>query len=276
MGTEMTSTDVNSGTARPRNPGREPVLNDLLASVLEAHGGLEHWDNVTELEARLSLGGPFWELRGWPEVYAGQTVTLDAHREHITFTPFTAPDRMSVLDVDPERVRIQTTDGEVVEERLSPRASSPLPFDDFKTTWDAIQVAYFTSAATWNYLTVPFVFTYAGVTAKEIEPWDEHGETRRRLAVKFPPGIANHNPDQVFYYDERLMLRRMDYSPDVTGNPRVAHYTHDPKTFDGFVFPTRRRVHLYDEAGIADQGAPPPTRRNARDPLPPPFQRRSR
>jgi hypothetical protein len=49
------------------------------------------------------------------------------------------------------------------------------------------------------------------------------------------------------------MLRRLDYSPDVTGNPRLAHYAHDPKSFDGFVFPTRRRVHLHDEAGHADQ-----------------------
>jgi hypothetical protein len=81
------------------------------------------------------------------------------------------------------------------------------------TTWDAVQVAYFTSVATWHYLTAPFVFTYAGVTAKEIEPWDEHGATWRRLAVTFPPGIANHTPDQVFYYDEHFMLRRLDYSP---------------------------------------------------------------
>ena len=43
------------------------------------------------------------------------------------------------------------------------------------------------------------------------------------------------------YSDDQLRQRRMDYSPDVTGNPPVAHYTHDPQTFDGFVFPTRLR-----------------------------------
>jgi hypothetical protein len=97
------------------------------------------------------------------------------------------------------------------------------------------------------------VFTYAGVEAREIEPWDEDGQPWRRLAVTFPKTNANHNADQVFYYDADFMLRRMDYSPDVTGNPPVAHYTHDPKTFDGFVFPTRRRVHRHDADGIADQ-----------------------
>jgi hypothetical protein len=84
------------------------------------------------------------------------------------------------------------------------------------------------------------------------DPWDEDGETWRRLAVTFPPSNANHNPDQVFYYDERFMQRRMDYSPHVSGNPQIARYTHDPKTFDGFVFPTRQLVHRRDADGVAD------------------------
>jgi hypothetical protein len=237
----------------------DPITDELLADVLDAHGGLENWNDVTEITAELSLGGPFWGARGWPDVYADQTVTLDPHREHITFAPFTAPVRISVLDVDPERVAIHTRDGEIVEERTAPRAGFPLPFDDYTTPWDAIQLAYFTSAAVWNYLTAPFVFVAPGVQAREIEPWQEDGQTWRRLAVTFPDAIANHNPDQVFYYDEQLMQRRMDYSPDVTGSPPVAHYTHDPKTFDGFVFPTRRRVLLHDAEGRADQSFAPIT-----------------
>jgi hypothetical protein len=182
-------------------------MDELLASVLDAHGGLESWNRLTKLTARLSLGGPFWADRGWPGVYADQTVTLDAQRQHIAFAPFTAPDRVSVLDVDPERVRIQTTDGEVVEQHTDPRSWYPLPFDRSTTPWDAIQVAYFTSAAVWNYLTEPFVFTYPGVEAREIEPWEEHAEHWRRLAVTFPKTNANHNPDQVFYF-ETIMLER--------------------------------------------------------------------
>jgi hypothetical protein len=228
-------------------------MSELLTEVLAAHGGLEQWSNVKTLTAKLSLGGPFWAGRGWPDVYADQTVTLDAQREHITFAPFTAPDRISVLDVDPERVALESADGGVIEERHDPRASFPSDFSLANTPWDAIQVAYFTSAAVWNYLTEPFVLARPDVGAREIEPWDEDGETWRRLAVTFPKSIANHNAEQVFYYDESFMQRRMDYSPDVTGNPPVAQYAHDPKTFDGFVFPTRRRVHRHDTDGIADQ-----------------------
>jgi hypothetical protein len=227
-------------------------MDGLLADVLTAHGGLENWERATGLTARLSLGGPFWAARGWPEVYADVTVTLDPRREHITLSPFTAPDRVAVLDVEPERVAILTADGQVLEERTQPRASFP-DFDAQDTRWDAVQVAYFAEAGTWNYLTEPFGFTYAGVEAHEIEPWDEDGQTWRRLAVTFPESNANHNAEQVFSYDAELMLRRMDYSPDVTGNPPVAHYTHDPRTFDGFVFPTLRLVHLHDADGVADQ-----------------------
>ena len=133
---------------------------ELLAAVLEAHGGLDNWNTVTQLTAHLSLGGPFWGARGWPDLYRDQTVTLDAHRERITFTPFTAPGQTSTMTVDPERISITKADGTLVEERTDPRPGFPLPFDDFHTPWDAIQVAYFTSAAVWNYLTEPFVFAY--------------------------------------------------------------------------------------------------------------------
>ena len=92
---------------------RRITIAELLSRVLEAHGGLNNWSKVTKVTPQLSLGGPFWGGRGWPDVYEGQTVTLDPHREHITFTPFTGPGRTSVLDVAPgtERVEMRSDDG---------------------------------------------------------------------------------------------------------------------------------------------------------------------
>ena len=49
----------------------------------------------------------------------------------------------------------------------------------------------------------------------------------------------------------------MDYSPDVTASSQIAHYTSDPKVVDGFVFYTRRLVHLRDSDGIADRSWAP-------------------
>ena len=239
--------------------GRTDGRGELLTAVLGAHGGLENWEKLTKITAKLSLGGVFWAARGWPDVYSEQTVTLLPHREHITFAPFTQHDRMSVLEVGPERIAIMSRTGELIEERLHPRESFPTDFDAAGTSWDAIQVAYFTSAAVWNYLTTPFVFTHPGVEAREIASWTEAEETWRRLAVTFPTANANHNADQVFYYDNAFLLRRMDYSPDVTAKASVAHYTYDHRTFDGFVFPTRRRVLLHDANGVANQDFAPIT-----------------
>lgn len=233
--------------------GKESLDGSLLAAVLDAHGSLESWQQVTKLTAKLSAGGFFWAARGWPGAGGSHMLTLDPQREHVTLSSFPQDGSDSVLDVDPERVVIRSPDGRLIEERNEPRGSFPKPFDITATPWDSVQVAYFTTAAQWTYLTAPYLFTYPGVEASEIDPWNENGEVWQRLAVTFPPTIATHNRDQVFYYDQALMQRRMDYAPDVAGNAPIAHYTHDPKTFDGLLFPTRRLVHTRDQAGTADQ-----------------------
>jgi hypothetical protein len=226
-------------------------MDALLTSVLTAHGGLDRWSGVKTLTAHVSLGGPFWGAKGWPDLLIDETIELDARREHLVYTPFTAPDRNSVFDVDPERVTIQTTGGHIVEQRADPRAS--FAGYDRSTPWDAVQVAYFSSYALWNYLTTPFLFTYPGVQAHEIEPWQEEGQTWRRLRVTFPTTIATHNPEQTFYYDADGMQRRMDYIVEVNGNVVGAHYTSDPQTFGGLVFPTRRLVYPRLPDGTADR-----------------------
>ncbi|MDT5233151.1 MAG: hypothetical protein QOI39_3651, partial [Mycobacterium sp.] len=205
-------------------------MTDLLGSVLDAHGGLDRWQRATSLQANLSLGGPFWASKGWPDVYADQRVTLDTRSLRIAFEPFPSPGRRSEFTVAPERLDIVDGDGDVLESRHNPRAT--FPPTEAGQRWDAIQTSYFTSCAVWNYLTEPFVFTYAGVTTEEITPWTEDGERWRRLAVTFPANLPNHNPDQVFYYGDDFMLRRMDYQPEVTGI-LVAQYTYEPRTFDG-------------------------------------------
>lgn len=225
-------------------------MEELLARALEAHGGLERWSTIDGLRARLSLGGPFWAMHGWPDVYADQTVTLATRREHIEFAPFTAPGIRSILDLEPRRISIQTDGGEIVDERVDPDASYP-PFES-TVAWDAIQVAYFTSAAVWNYLTTPFLLSYPGVEAREGEAWSEEGETWRRLDVVFPDSIATHNRDQSFYFDEDFLLRRLDYQPLVTQTP-IAHYAYEHKDFDGLTFPTKRAVHLRNADNSANK-----------------------
>jgi hypothetical protein len=86
---------------------------------------------------------------------------------------------------------------------------------------------------------------------EQITKESDDGQTWRLLQVTFPDTIATHNREQVFHYDAEGMQRRMDYAPDVSGNPAVAHYTSDPKTFGGIVFPSGR-VHRQNPDGTAN------------------------
>jgi len=39
-------------------------MNQLLASVLDAHGGLNRWNNFQKVEAAIVTGGGFFALKG--------------------------------------------------------------------------------------------------------------------------------------------------------------------------------------------------------------------
>src|SRR3979490_581943 len=133
---------------------------------------------TSRMAARSWIGGPFWDRKGGPEIFAEQTtLELDTRREHIVVTPFTGVDRRSVFDVNPERIVVDTNDGVAVERGEDARAA----FAGYEVTppWDEVQVGYFISYACWTYLTAPFVFAYPGIETRELEPCQEDGETWR-------------------------------------------------------------------------------------------------
>jgi hypothetical protein len=225
-------------------------MNDLLDFVLEAHGGLERWSSVSTLTAKLAVGGPFWGQLGFLDASLNETPTIDTRRQHAVFIPWTAPGQSLTFDTDPERVVLQTADGQTIDSRTSPRSSYAR--NDPHSPWDALQIGYFLSYGMWNYLTTPFLLTYPGVTSGDAGPWQEDGETWRRLQVTFPAGITTHSPEQVFYFGDDGLLRRLDYTVEADGG-RAAHYTEGYKTFDGLAFPTRRRVYRRNPDGTPDR-----------------------
>jgi hypothetical protein len=232
-------------------------MSDLLDGVLEAHGGLDRWHATTQLTATVSADGPFWDWRGWPGIRRTQTLTIDTRREHITISPFSDGALTATFSASPARVEIRDASGAVIEESDDPLSTYP-PYTD-AVKWGRVPLAYFMGTANWNYFVEPFLFTYPGVTATEVDPWREGAETWRRLAVTFPSSLPNHNASQVFYYGDDLLLRRMDYSPDVTGRSQIAHYVSEPLVAGGLVFYGQRSVHLRDADGIANLGFAPIT-----------------
>ena len=180
-------------------------MNDLLDFVLDAHGGLKRWSDVSTLTAKLAAGGPFWGQQGFPDAFLDETLTIDTRRQHAVFTPWTAPGQSLTFDTDPERVVLQTADGQTIASRASPRSS--YAGRDLYSPWDALQLGYFLSYGMWNYLTTPFLLTYPGVQAREISPWQEDGQTWRRLTCHLPR--QHHHPQR----RAGLLLRRRRAAP---------------------------------------------------------------
>ncbi|CAL9271636.1 hypothetical protein SUDANB5_00080 [Streptomyces sp. SudanB5_2050] len=220
-------------------------MSDLLDTVVTAHGGLDRWRSVTRLTAEVQAGGALWGLKDQPGVLDRYTISVDLHRQAATLAPFAEPGLRAVYT--PGRVALETPDGRVAEERVRPRES--FAGHTLETPWDRLHAAYFAGYAMWTYLTEPFLFAEPGFIATEIEPWEENGETWRRLEVTFPDHIATHSRVQTYYIDAEGLIRRHDYRPDVFGaaDRDSAHYTYDHRTVDGLVFPARRSVHLTDE-----------------------------
>jgi hypothetical protein len=212
-------------------------MNDLAKFAIDAHGGLDRWSQLKTVSARLLQGGVLWGLKGKDGILNDVHVTADLRTEWASHRPFTKPNRYTSFQ--PGRVAIETTD-EIVEERLNPREF--LKGHVLETHWDNLQLAYFAGYAIWTYLNTPFLFALPGVATEEIEPWQEDGETWRRLKVTFPGSIATHSAEQTFYFDQNGLLKRHDYDVDIMGGTSAAHYLSELEEVSGIKLPTKHRI----------------------------------
>ncbi|MEV4534148.1 hypothetical protein AB0J82_09980 [Asanoa sp. NPDC049518] len=224
-------------------------MDALLGRVLDAHGGLDRWRTLTTFTARITYGGPFWEFKGHPGFVGTSFVEASLRDQRIRHRD-EATGRELVFDRAGDRLTVTDGDGAVVEKLESPRST----FAGYtpETTWSLAQIGYFRAYATWHYLVEPFLFTWPGVEAHEIEPWTEGGQTWRVLRVTYPETIHTHNPTQLYYYDEAGLLRRMDYAPEVNGSTPVAHYVREHQLVDGVPVPSRRHIQLRNADGTPD------------------------
>ena len=46
-------------------------MNDLLKLAVEAHGGLDRWNQLKTLTANISVTGALWHLKGKPDILKG-------------------------------------------------------------------------------------------------------------------------------------------------------------------------------------------------------------
>ena len=214
-------------------------MNDLVADVLEAHGGLRRWKRHQRLTATIVTGGGLWGLKGLVQDSTPRTMRVALHEELASVAPFGKPEWRTAFAAG--RVAIETLRGDLVQERMDPRAS--FAGHAMNSPWDPLQRAYFNGYAMWTYLTTPFFMALPGFEVSEIDPWQEGDEAWRGLRVRFPDHIASHSKEQTFYFGPDLLLRRHDYHVDVAGGFAAAQYLHDIVDVDGLKFPSKRRAY---------------------------------
>jgi hypothetical protein len=213
-------------------------MTELLDLALQAHGGIERWRTFDTVRATFASSGGLLPLKGLEVTPKPTQAVATIREESLRMDGYRRPDwRMRFT---PQRVVIETMNGEIVEERTNARES--FAGHTLTTAWDVIQVAYFNGYARWTYMTTPFFMAMPGFQVTEIEPWKEGSETWRGLRVRFPPSFASHSTEQEFYFGPDFLLRRHDYRLEIGGGVPIAQYVHDIVEADGFRFPSKRRA----------------------------------
>lgn len=216
-------------------------MNDLLSNALEAHGGLARWNQYSTVRAQIVTGGGLWPLKGLVQDPAPRQMTVSMREEFASVTPFGQPNWRTKFR--PERLAIETLDGQVVRERENPRAS--FEGHTMNTPWDPLHRAYFNGYAMWTYLTTPFFMALPGFEVREIDPVAEGEELWRGLRARFPKRYASHSEEQDFYFgSDDFLLRRHDYHVDVAGSFPAAQYVDHIVETQSLKMPTRRRAYV--------------------------------
>jgi hypothetical protein len=209
------------------------VVPGLLEQAIDAHGGLEAFERKPQIRVHARSGGfALRSKRGTPGALADYEATIDARRPRTVIEGYPAPARRGIFE--PDRVWVESHEGEVLAERHDPRARIRSPRR--LLWWDHLDLLHFAGYALWNYFCTPFLFARPGFEVRELD--------ERRLNVTFPSDIPTHSREQTFYFNEDGLLTRLDYTAEVFGQwAKGAHLCGEHRPYDGIVFPTRRRVY---------------------------------
>jgi hypothetical protein len=188
----------------------------LRDAAIDAHGGLELWRRLESIEATVRCGGIAFPMKGQRGALRRFRATVDPHRPHV------------VLE------GVGTFSGEDPRPAGMPR----------RLRWTREDITHFAGYALWNYLAMPFLLIEHDVEVREL--------SRRRLRLRFPPGLPTHSREQTLWLSEDAVIERLDYRADPMGPWAYArNVCLENRRVDGLLFAVRRRV--------APRGLPGPT-----------------
>jgi hypothetical protein len=222
-------------------------MNKHVKAIIDAHGGLERWQQVRRVRATLNQAGALWALKGKGGVLDHTTVTVATDHQWASHAPF--GDVAARSDFTAGRIALLDGDDAVVAAADEPRAL--FGGHTLMTPWDDLQLAFFAGCAMWTYLNMPFLLAWDGVEVEDAGDWMENGETWRKLTLRFPDTVEVFSKAQAVYVGDDHLVRRLDYDVEIAGDTPGAHYVSDYVTVDGLAFPTRRRIFPRGDDGHA-------------------------
>jgi len=216
-------------------------VNELLSQAVNAHGGLDRFNKLTEIKVAASITGAIWYVKGQPDTLKDVVLTASTKTERVMID-FPTQNKRTIFE--PNRVTLEKPVGTRIEARDNPEKSFEGHQRD--TPWDDIHVTYFAGEALWTYLNTPFLYTHPGFTTEEISPIQQENETWRRLKITFPDHIKSHTRQQISCFGPDNLLRRHDYTVDILGGATGLNYATNYRNVDGIIIPTTRRIYAYD------------------------------
>ncbi|MFD0327249.1 hypothetical protein ACFQZC_01155 [Streptacidiphilus monticola] len=98
-------------------------MTGLLDRTLQAYGGYDRWKEVTSVTAHKRFGGAIWDIKQVPGIVDDGEIRVWIKDQRTSLWPFTGPHLKTAYT--PDRVGIETTDGDVVEVLDHPARPSP-------------------------------------------------------------------------------------------------------------------------------------------------------
>jgi hypothetical protein len=153
-----------------------------------ATAGRQLWNTLCGLKIDVSIGGPIWAMKGWPqEQMFDQILTLDTAREHIVFSPFTRPDRQMVFYAATDRAPAGSQPGLAA-------AAGPVPAPNRHAAPARCSTSTAPGAAPMDYITEVNGSTLVGHYTSRYKNFDGLlVATRRRVFRRNPDNTINLN-----------------------------------------------------------------------------------
>jgi len=216
------------------------ITNDLINRICNAHGGIDRWQMVESIQLQIDIFGPILLTKFNSPWLPDITANIFTDKPYVSIHDFPEEGHTSIFDGFD--VYIYNANDKIYCERnyCNTDTLKAKP----RLLWDHMDLVYFLGHALWNHSCSPYIFKNKGFECHQgLDHIEKNGTVLSTLNVRYPSHIPSHCKQQIFYFDQKGLLKRQDYTADITSPLAIgSHIYEDHKTFDGLVFPTHRRV----------------------------------